>query len=68
MLCCIACRGVAGVDAVLHCLQGWVQTVAAKQAYLHAVAQHRLGLVAQTNKNFGEAVARLKVCACELSM
>lgn len=38
-----------------------MQTVAAKQAYLHAVAQHRLGLVAQANKNFGEAVARMKV-------
>lgn len=28
---------------------------------MHAVAQHRMGLVAQTNKNFGEAVARMKV-------
>ncbi len=35
--------------------------MAAKQAYLHAVAQHRLGLVAKANKNFGEAVARLMV-------
>ena len=36
--------------------------VAAKQSYFHAVAQHRLGLVAKENKNFGEAVARMKVC------
>lgn len=42
-------------------LQGWIQTVAAKQAYMHGVAQHRMGLVAQTNKSFGEAVARMKV-------
>ena len=35
--------------------------VAAKQAYFHAVAQHRMGLVANSNKNFGEAVARLQV-------
>jgi len=40
-----------------------VQTVAAKQAYLHAVAQHRMGLVAQANKNFGEAVSRMTVSA-----
>lgn len=36
--------------------------VAAKQAYFHAVAQHRMGLVAQANKSYGEAVARMKVC------
>ncbi len=41
--------------------QGWLPTVVAKQAYFHAVAQHRLGLVAQANKNYGEAVARMKV-------
>lgn len=35
--------------------------VSAKQAYFHAVAQHRQGLVAQANKNFGETVARTKV-------
>lgn len=35
--------------------------MAAKQAYLHAVAQHRMGLVAQGKKNFGEAVARMEV-------
>ena len=33
----------------------------AKQAYFHGVAQHRLGLVAQASKNYGEAVARMKV-------
>ena len=43
------------------CVQGWIQTVAGKQAYFHAVAQHRMGLVAQAKKNFGEAVARLQV-------
>ncbi|KAL5508811.1 hypothetical protein EMCRGX_G004061 [Ephydatia muelleri] len=40
--------------------KGWLSIVTAKQAYFHAVAQHRLGLVAKANKNFGEAVARLK--------
>ena len=35
--------------------------VNAKHAYFHAVAQHRQGLVAQANKNFGETVARTKV-------
>lgn len=35
--------------------------VSAKQAYFHAVAQHRQGLVAQASKNFGETVARTKV-------
>ena len=44
-------------------IQGWVQTVAAKQAYMHGVAQHRMGLVAQASKNFGETVARMKVSA-----
>ena len=32
----------------------------AKQLYLHAVAQHRLGKVAQGEKNFGIAVSRMK--------
>lgn len=32
----------------------------AKQLYFHAVAQHRLGKVAQADKNFGQAVARMK--------
>ena len=41
--------------------QEWLHIVPAKQAYFHAVAQHRLGLVAQANKNYGEAVARMKV-------
>ncbi len=35
--------------------------MAGKQAYFHGVAQHRMGLVAQAAKNFGEAVARLQV-------
>ena len=41
--------------------QGWLPVVAAKQAYFHAIAQHRLGCVAQANKNYGEAVSRMKV-------
>ena len=45
-------------------MQGWLATACAKQAYFHAVAQHRQGLVAQANKNFGETVARTKVSAC----
>ena len=40
--------------------QGWLQTVTAKQLYFHAVAQHRLGKVAQSEKNFGIAVARMQ--------
>lgn len=40
--------------------QSWLQTVSAKQLYFHSVAQHRLGKVAQTEKNFGQAVARMK--------
>ena len=46
-------------------MQGWLATVCAKQAYFHAVAQHRQGLVAQANKNFGETVARTKVSLAE---
>jgi programmed cell death 6-interacting protein len=40
--------------------KGWLATASAKQAYFHCVAQHRMGLVAQSNKNHGEAVARMK--------
>lgn len=40
--------------------KSWLATVSAKQAYFHAVAQHRQGLVAQAAKNFGETVARTK--------
>ena len=29
-------------------------------AYFHCVAQHRMGLVAQSQKNYGESVARMK--------
>ncbi len=39
--------------------QSWLQIVAAKQLYFHAVAQHRLGKVAQADKSFGVAVARM---------
>ncbi len=58
------------ISNVLVCtlLQGWIQTVAAKQAYMHGVAQHRMGLVAQANKNFGETVARMKVCMCAFAL
>ena len=41
-------------------LQSWLATAAAKTAYFHSVAQHRMGLVAQSGKNYGESVARLK--------
>lgn len=40
--------------------QGWLSTASAKQAYFHCVAQHRMGLVAQSDKNHGEAVCRMK--------
>ncbi|CAI8016396.1 Programmed cell death 6-interacting protein, partial [Geodia barretti] len=40
--------------------QSWLATASAKTAYFHCVAQHRLGLVAQAGKNYGEAVARMK--------
>ena len=39
--------------------QSWLQIVVAKQLYFHAVAQHRLGKVAQADKSFGTAVARM---------
>lgn len=42
--------------------KSWLPTAVAKGVYFHAVAQHRLGLVAQANKSFGEAVARMQVC------
>lgn len=41
--------------------KGWVSIVSGKSQYFHAVAQHHSGLVAQANKCFGEAVARMKV-------
>ena len=41
--------------------QGWLPTVSMKQVYFHTVVQHRMGLVAQANKNYGESVARMKV-------
>ena len=48
--------------------KGWLAIVSGKSQYFHGVAQHHLGLVAQGNKCFGEAVARMKVgkslCAC----
>lgn len=50
--------------------KGWLAIVAGKSHYFHAVAQHHMGLVAQSNKSFGEAVARMKVgsdlfiCGC----
>ena len=47
--------------------KGWLSTVAAKSHYFHAVAQHHMGIVAQSNKSFGEAVARMKVC-CDNSV
>lgn len=40
----------------------WLSIVAGKTHYFHAIAQHQMGLVAQSNKCFGEAVARMKVC------
>ena len=40
--------------------QSWLTTASAKTAYFHCVAQHRMGLVAQAGKNYGEAVARMK--------
>ncbi len=40
-------------------MQSWLQIVTAKQLYFHAVAQHRLGKVAQADKSFGIAVARM---------
>ena len=40
--------------------QSWLATASAKTAYFHCVAQHRMGLVAQADKNHGEAVARMK--------
>lgn len=46
--------------------KGWLPTAVGKGTYFHAVAQHRLGLVAQAGKNFGEAVARLQVSECVL--
>ncbi|XP_064396654.1 programmed cell death 6-interacting protein-like isoform X2 [Halichondria panicea] len=39
--------------------KSWLQIVVAKQLYFHAVAQHRLGKVAQADKSFGTAVARM---------
>ena len=41
--------------------KGWLPTVSAKSSYFHAVAQYQLGLAAQAQKSFGEAVARMKV-------
>lgn len=46
--------------------KGWMPTVAGKSQYFHAVAQQHLGLVARTNKAFGESVARLKVWLKEI--
>lgn len=46
--------------------KGWLSIVAGKSQYFHAVAQHHMGLVAQSNKSFGEAVARMKVCVDSL--
>lgn len=42
--------------------QDWISSVSSKQASYHALAEYHQSQLAKENKDFGEEIARLKVC------
>lgn len=47
--------------------QDWITSVAGKQAAFHGIAEYYQSLVSKEAKDFGEEIARLRVCILDLN-